>query len=122
MLSKKKISSVVPGAVLAASLGLAAAAASSLGAGPTTHVVKAQHVRFSPTRLVIGRGDRVTWKFLDGALRIKHTVTSQGSRHFKDMPLERQAGSFTARFSRAGVYHYICTNHEATMSAVIIVR
>lgn len=110
------------GGALAVSLSLVTAATATSAAAPKTHVVKAQNVRFSPSRLVIHRGDRVTWRFLDADRLLKHTVTSQGSRHFKDMPAERLSGSFTARFPKPGVYMYICTNHEASMHAVVVVR
>ncbi len=122
MLSKPRIP--IAGAALAAALGLAAAAASSSLAAraATTHVIKAQHILFTPERLSIHRGERVTWKFLDANVRTSHTVTSVGSKRFKDLPDGKLSGSFTVRFNQPGRYRFICTFHPGSMNGVIIVR
>lgn len=113
---------MLAGAVLTASGVLVAAAAPSFAGHSTNHVIKAQNIMFSPSRLVIHRGDRVTWKFLDAPLLSAHTVTSQGSRRFRDSPHARMSGSFTAGFAAAGTYRYECTVHPASMHGVVVVR
>jgi len=109
-------------AVLVASIAGAVAAGPSSAARPTTHVIKAEHIVFSPEHLRIHRGDRVTWMFLDAPLRSSHTVTSVGRQSFKDSPEPRLTGSFTVRFNRSGSYKFTCTIHPESMNGVITVR
>jgi plastocyanin len=110
---------------LALALGTLAALAAlispALAAKSSTKIVKAQNFAFSPKRTVIHRGDRVTWRFLDAALRSKHNVTSVGAKRFKSST-DTLTGSYTVRFSRAGTYRYMCTIHPASMSGTIVVR
>ncbi|MEA2297421.1 MAG: hypothetical protein QOF77_357 [Solirubrobacteraceae bacterium] len=105
-----------------AALLAAIAAAPSLAAGSKTHVIKAQNILFSPERITIRPGDRVTWRFLDAPLRSSHTVTSVGPRRFKDLPNGRLRGSFTVRFDRRGTYRFQCTFHPGSMNGSITVR
>ncbi len=122
MTSKRRIPRL--GTTLVASLAAttAVAVSPSLAASPKTHVIKAQNIAYTPERLVVHRGDRVTWEFLDAKLLSPHTVTSVGSRRFKDSPKARLAGSFTAQFATRGTYRFECTIHPASMSGVIVVR
>lgn len=121
----------IAGAAVAAALGLAAAAAAAAASSSSTsaaaasakaHVIKAQHILFTPERLSIRRGERVTWKFLDADVRTSHTVTSVGSKRFRDLPDGRLSGSFTVRFDKPGRYRFMCTFHPASMNGVITVR
>jgi plastocyanin len=100
----------------------AVAVSPSLAASSKTHVIRAQNIAYTPERLVVHRGDRVTWEFLDAKLLSPHTVTSVGSQRFKDSPIGRLTGSFTATFAKRGTYKFVCTIHPASMSGVIIVR
>ncbi len=110
----------IVGLTVAASIG---AAAPSLAAHRSaTHVVKAQNIKFTPSRLTIHRGDRVTWHFLDAAILAPHTVTSEGPLRFKDMRNPKASGTFTVTFTKPGTYRYMCTIHPASMNGVITVR
>ncbi len=108
------------GAALVAALSLAAAPSSA--ASSKTRVIKAQNIAFTPERLTINRGDRVTWRFLDAKLLSPHTVTSVGAQRFRDSPTGRLTGSFTVRFAKPGTYKFVCTIHPASMTGVITVR
>jgi len=110
------------GVALAASVGSFAAASPSLAARSRTYVIKAQNIGFTPERLAIHAGDRVTWKFLDENLRSPHNVTSQGALRFRDSRNPRLTGSFTATFKKRGTYKFECTIHPASMNGVITVR
>jgi len=119
---RHKRSVTVSGVVIAASLASFVLAGPSLAAHSRTHVIKAQNIGFTPERLVVHPGDRVTWKFLDANLRSPHTVTSEGRQRFKDSPNPRLTGSFTVTFRRRGTYRFLCTVHPASMNGVITVR
>jgi len=110
------------GVALAASLATFVLASPSLAAHSRTHVIKAKNIAFTPERLTIHPGDRVTWKFLDANLRSPHTVTSEGSQRFKDSPNPRLTGSFTVTFKKRGTYRFQCTVHPASMNGAITVR
>ncbi len=120
MLTKRRLPFVL--AALAAVAVPVLAVAPTVAAGPRTYVIKAKNIAYSPSRLTIHRGDRVKWEFLDKSLLSPHTVTSEGKQRFKDSPNPRLTGSFTATFTKAGTYKFICTVHPASMSGVITVR
>ncbi|MDX6688686.1 MAG: hypothetical protein QOG15_143 [Solirubrobacteraceae bacterium] len=75
-------------------------------------------VRFTPKRLTVSRGTKVTFVWQDGITR--HNVTSLGSRHFKSAT-SRSTGEHTVRLNKAGVYRYACTLHPG-MTGRIKVR
>jgi plastocyanin len=80
-----------------------------------SHTVVLRHIRFNPRKLVVGRGDSVTWVWRDGS--IVHNVVSMRFR--SSSPQSR--GSFTVRFTRPGSFFYYCTIH-AGMTGTIVVR
>ncbi len=119
---RRKRSVTLTGVAIASLASFFLAAGPSLAAHSRTYVIKAQNIGFTPERLVVHTGDRVTWKFLDANLRSPHTVTSQGRQRFKDSPNPRLTGSFTATFRKRGTYRFQCTIHPASMNGVITVR
>ena len=100
-------------AVYTAALALPATAGSA-----TTKVVRIKGIEFSPRSLVVYRGDRVTWRFLDADT--PHNVVSRGTPRFTSSPTKR-SGTYTVRFTRAGTYRYVCTIHF-NMTAKVVVR
>ncbi len=75
---------------------------------------------FSPRKLTIKGGTRVTWSNPANAAQIGHNVTSDTSSwHFtKDLP---SGGAVNFTFKKAGTYHYECTLHPG-MKAEIVVK
>jgi plastocyanin len=87
--------------------GAGSGGAGSPGSGvraASSHVVVLKGLRFHPSKIVIKRGESVTWLWRDGG--IEHNVTAHG---FHSRTQEH--GSFTVRFSRAGTFNYHCTIH-----------
>lgn len=83
--------------------------------GARSHTVVLRHIRFNPRKLVVARGDSVTWVWRDGS--IVHTVVSM---HFRSSRPQSH-GSFTVHFTRPGSFFYYCTIH-AGMTGTIVVR
>lgn len=107
-------------AVVAIIVATALPARAAPHAGATrTHVVRINDIDYHPARLVIRRGERVTWRFLDGPAT-KHSVTSSGRHRFRSSH-EQFGGSYSVRFTRRGTYRYHCTVHEF-MSGSVVVR
>lgn len=96
-----------------ASIGLAAAAA-----GPAT--VRVKDIDFRPHVTRIAKGDRVTWRFLDGQY-VRHNVHSTGRRRFQSSH-DQTEGTYTVRFRKAGKYRYICTRHPGMKGRVVVSR
>ena len=91
-------------------------AAPAHGAG--SRVVRIKDIDFHPATLVVHRGDRVTWRFLDH--EVPHNVTSVGKRRFRSSD-SKTSGTYSLRFTRPGTYRYVCTIH-ANMHGEIDVR
>jgi plastocyanin len=95
-----------PAAVFAASSGPHATAAA-------THTVTLRNIAFSPKKLTIHRGDKVTWQWRDS---VAHNVTFRGF-HSRT----QQTGSYSVRFAKRGTYSFHCTIHQG-MTGTIVVR
>jgi plastocyanin len=92
---------------------LAFAAAAAAGAADRTIVVEG--TAFSPARLTVQRGDRVTWVNKDP---FPHTATAKGT--FDSGPVAADA-SWSWVADKAGSFDYVCTLHP-TMKARLVVR
>jgi plastocyanin len=77
-----------------------------------------KNVRFTPKKLTVSRGAKVTFLWHDGITR--HNVTSVGARHFKSAT-SRSTGTYSVRLKKAGTYRYECTLHPG-MTGRIRVR
>ncbi len=88
---------------------------------------------FVPPTITVNAGDKVTWT---NTSQVFHNVVDDagkalspmdvsfpsGGRPF-DSPLLQPGQSFSRVFTVPGVYHYVCTLHEANgMKGVVIVR
>jgi plastocyanin len=102
--------------VVAAVAAAAVMAAPAHGAGGRT--VQIKDIDFHPARLVVHRGDQVTWRFLDA--EVSHNVTSVGRLRFRSSG-SRMTGAYSVRVTRKGTYRYVCTIH-ANMRGRIVVR
>ncbi|HUO11455.1 MAG TPA: cupredoxin family copper-binding protein [Caulobacteraceae bacterium] len=96
-----------------ATVGLAAAGAAFAAAGDASVMI--QNFDFHPMAISVPVGAKVTWKNLDGE---PHTVTSvDGS--FRSNALD-QDDTFSFRFTKPGVYKYLCTIHPRMMATVTV--
>ena len=101
-------------AAIALTFLAAAAGASLAAAGDTSVTIK--DFDFQPMAVTVPVGSTVTWKNLDGE---PHTVTSVDGA-FRSGALD-EGDSFSFRFTRPGVYAYLCTIHPR-MTATITVK
>jgi plastocyanin len=101
-------------AIVAAVL-LAALLSAAVATAARTHRVALVHWGYSPSRVVINRGDSVTWVWSDG-----HTQHNVYSSSFRSSPIKR-SGTWTVRFTRRGTFDYTCTVHP-WMSGSVVVR
>jgi plastocyanin len=91
-----------------------AVAGQTVGA-PGAVQVTIKNFDFQPMSVTVPVGGSVTWKNADGE---PHTVTSvDGS--FRSEALDED-DTYTFKFSRPGVYKYICTIHPKMRAAVIV--
>jgi plastocyanin len=88
-------------------------------------LVKAGADEFTPQRVTIRAGDRVTWVNQDNVL---HSLVSAGliSRQSTAAPDEPfintvlpSGASYTQVFTQAGTYHYFCANHMQVWGIVV---
>ena len=86
--------------------------------GAATRTVTLKDIAFSPKKLSISKGSKVTFAFRDGSTA--HNVISSGAKRFKSISA-RTSGSRSRTFSRTGTYRYSCTLHPG-MSGRIVVR
>lgn len=100
-------------AFLAAAVAVSLAAASH--AAPTDALVSIKNFDFHPMDLTMPAGATVTWKNLDGE---PHTVTSLDGT-FRSGALD-EGDSFSFRFSKPGVYRYLCTIHPRMVASVMV--
>lgn len=70
---------------------------------------------FSPMAVTVPAGSTVTWKNLDGE---PHTVTSADGL-FRSPALD-QNDTWSFKFTKPGVYKYICSIHPRMMATVTV--
>jgi plastocyanin len=93
-----------------------AVSAAATDASAAAHTVMIENMRFSPARLVVAPGDRVTWTNKDF---FPHTASAvAGAFDSHSIPAN---ASWTYVASKPGEYDYVCRLHP-TMRAKLIVR
>jgi plastocyanin len=77
-----------------------------------------RNVSIHPDTVKVRVGTRITWTNFDA---VEHNVTSQsGPQQFVSKGLSPGA-SFQVTATKAGVIHYLCTIHPASMNGTIVV-
>jgi plastocyanin len=108
------------GAAVAAAVGVFAfAQAAKAPAAPAapTRTVQIKMFKFSPRKLVVKAGTRVTWVNRDGD---PHTVTSTKGRALHSQALDT-GKRYSVVLRKPGTYNYICKIHPF-MHGVVVVR
>lgn len=121
----RRVSSMVVGAVVLVSVGLAPGVARASGGGGCGRAVTDGHgtriaIRnfcFGPTILRVRPGDTVTWVNHDG---FPHTVLGANAAWGGFDSVRRDGGQVSYRFVSAGVYPYVCTVHIGMVGAVVV--
>ena len=83
---------------------------------PTTHQVTIQDMAYSQARLLINKGDTVTWTNQDP---MANTVTAD-SEAGPDSPQLATGESYSYTFDTAGTFNYHCTIHPSMKAAIIV--
>ncbi len=109
----KRLTALLTVPVIAAALGGQVASS-----GAASKTVTLKNIAFSPKKLSVHKGTKVTFAFRDGSTT--HNVTSTGKKRFKTVS-NRSSGSVSRTFKRAGTYTYACTLHPG-MTGRIVVR
>lgn len=104
--------------ILGFALVAAAVPAAGVAGAAGSKTVALENIAFSPKSLSVSKGTRVTFSFRDDDTT--HNVKSIGSKRFKSIG-DRETGSPSRTFSRAGTYRYECTLHPG-MTGRITVR
>ncbi len=103
--------------------GAVAAGAHPAHSASATKIVKLKNFAFTPAKLKIKVGTKVSWLWLDGDTI--HNVTSKHQRNglrFKNSADKRKGGVYSVTFKKPGVYYYECTIHPLSMQGEVIVR
>jgi plastocyanin len=95
--------------------GLGLAIAGQAVGAPGAADVMIKNFDFQPMAVTVPVGGSVTWKNLDGE---PHTVTSTDGS-FRSEALDED-DTYTFKFTKPGVYHYICTIHPKMRATVTV--
>jgi plastocyanin len=80
--------------------------------------VEVHNYAFTPKKLKIAIGDRVTWTFPDEVL---HTTTAlPGQGYSWDSGLKTSGATFGRTFTRPGRFNYICEPHSYMEGAITV--
>lgn len=109
-------SSPAAAALAAALASISPEAAAADPPAPVAALVPIQGFAFMAMSTTVAVNGSVTWKNLDGE---PHTVVAVDGQ-FRSPALD-QGDSFTFRFTRPGVYRYVCSIHPQ-MRGTIVVR
>jgi plastocyanin len=119
----RRVSIAVTSTGVAAGLVIGGVVSSSDAAAPPTKTVKiiSMFAGYSPSKLTVKKGTKVTWKNLDTTSN--HTVTS--NPQFKSpakfgSPALGTGRTFSYTFTKTGVYHYYCTIHRGMTGIVTV--
>lgn len=100
--------------LVAAALGVFAAGIANARA---TTKVEAAGTDFTPRRITVDEGEKVTFKRVSGI----HTVTFKDGK--LDKPLDTSSPTVKRKFEQAGTYKYVCMIHgDEGMKGKVVVR
>ncbi|HVF77372.1 MAG TPA: plastocyanin/azurin family copper-binding protein [Solirubrobacteraceae bacterium] len=114
--SRRRLYPTIGLGLVALAVPVAGVTAVAGAAGSKTVALK--NIAFAPKSLSVSKGTRVTFAFRDDGTT--HNVTSTASTRFKTIS-DRETGSPSRTFERAGTYSYHCTLHPG-MTGRITVR
>ena len=106
---------MLPRLGLVAALAFACVAPALAQPTPTSATVPIKNFAFMPMSTTIAAGGSVTWKNMDGEV---HTVVSTDGL-FRSGGLDED-DSFTFKFTKPGVYKYICSIHPQMKATVVV--
>jgi plastocyanin len=92
----------------------------SSGATPSPVKIAYRNIMISPATVTIKAGTTVTWSDFDSTATPHNVAVQSGPQTFTS-PTLGMGSTFTFKFSRPGVYSYICTFHPTLMIGKITV-
>lgn len=115
------LSALVAGGAVAALPAIAPAAAehhhSKKG---KTREVGVQSDFYDPAKMTIHVGDKVKWVWHASGFDLHDVYVDSGPTKFNSPT--QAGGTFAKTFTKAGTYKLYCTQHEADMTMVLVVR
>jgi plastocyanin len=101
----------------------AAMLAAPAGAGAKHKTVKVADNYYTPIKLKVARGTKVTWKWPEEAIDVHDVKLKQGPKGVKKFHSQPASSSytFTRKLKKPGKYKIVCTLHEE-MKMTITVR
>lgn len=85
----------------------------------TSAVVDVRRFAFTPQRVSVKPGTRITWRFQD---RQQHDVSwVEGPRGFASR-YEKRGGAYVTQLTEPGTYTYFCSLHPVDMSGTVVVK
>ena len=82
---------------------------------PKTVHVSIVGYAYSPSQVIISKGDTVIWTNQDS---VRHDINGDGI----ESSLLSKGETFSMTFNKAGTYNYICTPHPYMKGSVIVVE
>jgi plastocyanin len=90
-------------------------------APPAGHVkIAYRNIMISPATIVITAGTSVTWTDFDSTATPHNVAVQSGPQTFTS-PTLGMGSTYTFKFTKPGVYNYICTFHPTIMIGKITV-
>jgi plastocyanin len=116
------LSALVAGGAVAALPAIAPAAAEHQHSSKKgkTREVGVQSDFYDPAKLTIHVGDKVKWVWHASGFDLHDVYVDSGPTTFNSPT--QAGGTFAKTFKKAGTYKLYCTQHEADMTMVLVVR
>lgn len=85
--------------------------------------VKLSQIKFSPAKILVSPGTKVTWINDDAVAHTVNTDSQPGHTYYlgQNSRLLNKGDSYSVVFDKSGIYPYHCSPHAATMQGQIVV-
>jgi plastocyanin len=103
---------------IAAAIGVAAGVVALPATGATTKTVRVKDSFFSPKKLTIKKGTKVTWVWKGKERHNVATASGPSTVRFGT----RKKGKRSYTFKKRGTYRLVCTIHAPDMNMKIVVK
>lgn len=88
------------------------AVATSATSERATKRVSAYNNYFTPKRITVGKGTKVTWVVRQGVHNVRGSVLNS--------PNMTRGGAYSKKFKRRGTFGYVCTLHPGMGGRVVV--
>lgn len=86
--------------------------------------INLQNIAFSPSKVKISKGTKITWTNQDSVVHTVNTDSHPGHTYFQNQNSKdlKTGDSYSVTFADDGIYPYHCTPHAASMKGQILVE